>query len=147
MRAAATCCAAVVLLAGCGSSATKHAGAHASGSGFRVTLNLKSGTAATAADCGAPHHFTRYRSDSRIEFAGTVRPIPTGRWKVKLKIKRCSAGSTAFETKVDATRDKHSGAFSGTLPKLAPGAYFARASLYVDGSKRARSDKRHFSLR
>lgn len=112
-----------------------------------MTLNLKGGTAAPRGSaCGAPHHFTRYASGSRIEFAGTVRPVPAGRWKVKLKIKQCRGGRARVVAKLQATRDKHTGSFSGRLPKLAPGAYFARASLYVNGPKRARSDKRHFTL-
>lgn len=145
MRPAVGICALALLLAGCGAGATPHAASPSSK--VQVMLNLKGGAPVALADCGPQHHFTRYAARARIEFAGTVKPVPPGHWKVKLKIKRCRAGGSADVAKVAATRDKRSGAFNGTLPNLPGGSYFARASLYVDGRKTARSDKQHFSLR
>lgn len=112
----------------------------------RVSLNLKGGEASVRTACGAQHHYTRYAAGSHIEFAGSVAPVPAGRWKVKVKLKECRGGAFVAVGKVEPVRDKHSGAFRGTLPRLGAGAYFARASLYEAGRETARSDKRHFAI-
>lgn len=149
MTRAALIVAGALLVAGCGGSSSKPAGAGAtsSQSGPRVSLNLKGGTGARQSACGAEHHYTQYAAHASVEFAGTVTPVPAGRWKVKLKVKRCRGDAFATVAKVDAERDKHSGSYRGVLPSLPAGSYFARASVYVNGTQTARSDKQHFSLR
>jgi len=80
-----------------------------------------------------------------VGFSGTVQPIPSGTWKVKLSIKVCSGGGFSDFTKIDVQRDKHRGTFSGSFPAPAAGRYSVRAELYVNGSVSAKSDKRHFA--
>ena len=135
-----------VAAAGCGGSDASRTATRAAG-GERVVLNLKAGHPQTITACGAAHHYTAFASGARIEFAGTVTPVPQQRWKVKVKVKVCRSGAFVDLEKVDATRDKHSGAFAGTLPSLARGNYFARAGLYIGGRQAARGDKAHFAVR
>jgi hypothetical protein len=140
VRAVAAVAAGALLLAGCGGT-TKHVAPH----GPAVALNLKGGTPVRIAACGAGHHYTRYPRGASVEFAGTVTPVPRGRWKVKVKIKSCRSGAFETVTKIRAARDKKTGGFSGRLPRLPAGAYYARAQLYVNGTQLAQSDKRHFT--
>lgn len=134
----------VVTLAGCGGGdAPKPAPKPRA---TRVTLDLKGGTNEAAAACGTTHHFAVLSAAKPVRFGGDVKPVPSGRWKVKLKVKVCRAGSFQDLTKVEASRDKSTGHYSGSFT-VGPGRYFARASLYVNGKRVARSDKRHFSAR
>jgi len=82
-----------------------------------------------------------------VSFNGTVRPVPSGRWKVKVKLKVCRGTAFQVLSSVTAVKDKHRGTFTGKFTALAPGHYFARASLYVAGRRTARSDKRHVATR
>jgi len=134
------------LLGGCGGGAAKTTGT-TTPAGPVVVLNLKGGGNVQASACGSTHHYATYRAGTSVEFDGTVRPVPSGRWKVKVKVKVCRG--TAFQelSGVTAIEDKHRGSFSGTLPALAPGHYFARASLYLAGRRTSRSDKRHVATR
>jgi hypothetical protein len=80
-----------------------------------------------------------------IVFSGTVTPVPSARWKVKIKVKVCRGGGFVDFTKLDVAVDKHHGRFSGTLAAFPAGAYDARAELYIGGVQSVRSAKRHFS--
>jgi hypothetical protein len=146
MRRAVVAGLAVALLSGCGASG-KSASLAKHVSGPKVTLNVKAGRGENLAACGSSHHYTVYSSGSPIEFAGAVSPVPAGRWKVKVKLKICRGSAFQDVQKVDAARDKHTGAFRGALPGLPRGAYFARAALYENGQSVARSDKGHFAIR
>jgi hypothetical protein len=146
MRGALVAGLAVALLSGCGGAGNpSSSGTHASGP--KVTLDLKGGRSDQVKACGSSNHYTVYSSGSPIEFAGAVSPVPAGRWKVKVKLKSCRGSAFQDVQKVEATRDKHTGAFRGTLPGLPRGTYFARAALYENGQAVARSDKRHFAIR
>lgn len=112
-----------------------------------VTLVLHGGGNAAIPACGAEHHYRTYARGTPVVFSGTVRPVPSGTWKVKLKIKVCSGGSFGDFVKIDATRDKHHGTFTGSFPAPATGLYEARAELYLGDSDVAKSDKRHFASR
>jgi hypothetical protein len=146
MRGALLATVAVALLSGCGGAGNSASSAKPA-SGPKVTLDLKGGRSDQVNACGSSHHYTVYASGSPIEFAGAVSPVPAGRWKVKLKLKSCGGSAFQDEQKVEATRDKHTGAFRGTLPALPRGTYFARAALYENGQSVARSDKGHFAIR
>jgi hypothetical protein len=108
-----------------------------------ITFAIKGGGDASVDACGAIHHYRTYAVGSQVRFAGTVRPIPSGRWKVKLKIKVCAGGSFAPFAKFDALRDKHRGTFSGSFAAPPAGAYSVRAVLYINGSSSGDSLKRH----
>lgn len=139
----------LVLAAGCGggSGGAPRGGGGGGKPALRVTLDLKGGRSQDLKACGVVHHYAVFTSRAGQEFAGAVAPTPTGRWKVKLKLKACRHGAFTTIAKLPATRDKHTGAFRGVLPRLPQGAYFARASVYVNGVRRAESDKRHFAIR
>ncbi|MHB8658649.1 MAG: hypothetical protein ACYC91_11965 [Solirubrobacteraceae bacterium] len=112
-----------------------------------VLLLLHGGGNATISACGATHHYRTYAAGSPVSYSGSVQPVPAGRWKVKLHIKVCQGGSFADFAKVEAVRDKRTGTFTGTLNAPAAGEYSVRAVLYVDGTARAESPKRHLVTR
>jgi hypothetical protein len=112
-----------------------------------ISLVLHGGGNATVSACGASHHYRTYSAGTSIRLTGIVRPIPAGRWKVKLKVKVCRAGSFSDVAKVVATRDKHHGTFKASFTAQPAGLYAVRAGLYVNGSLTARSNKRHFQTR
>lgn len=145
-------------LAGCGSAApagTRPATASQAGSASTaptartpaVTLLLHRGANVNIGACGAEHHYRAYAVGVTVRYSGAVSPIPSGRWKVKLKIKVCTGGTFTDVGKIEALRDKHTGSFSGSFLAPAAGAYEARALLYVNGSESSKSRKRHFVTR
>jgi hypothetical protein len=95
--------------------------------------------------CGEQRHYRTYATRSTIKFSGAVRPIPSGTWKVKLKIKVCRGGSFVEYLKFDASRDRHHGTFSGTFRAPAPGDYEVRGEFYLADVKTARSANVHFA--
>jgi hypothetical protein len=124
-------------------TATSPAPATTSPSGS-VTVDLHGGGDATVTACGETHHDKTYAAGTAIAFSGTVSPIPQARWKVKLQIKICAGGTYIDVMKLDATRNKHTGGFSGTFTALPRGLYYARVELYVNDSEVSDSDKVHF---
>lgn len=112
-----------------------------------VTLVLHGGSNATSSACGAQHHYRVYAAGTTIAFSGSVTPIPTGHWKVKLKLKVCRGAAFVELTKLDSTRNRHTGAFTGSFPAPPAGSYEARAELYVDSVQETKGDKRHFAIR
>lgn len=150
----------LIALAGCGSThgSTSSAGrssrarprvtrspSHAGAPG--VTLLLHGGRSVSLRACGGEHHYRAYAAGATVRYSGTVSPIPTGRWKVKLKIKVCTGGTFTDAGKIEAMRDEHTGAFTGSFQAPGAGAYEARALLYLNGSENAKSRKRHFLTR
>jgi hypothetical protein len=109
-----------------------------------LTVDLHGGGDAMVSACGETHHYRTYAAGTTIAYTGTVSPIPQARWKVKLQIKICAGGTYIDVMKLDATRNKHTGAFSGTFTALPGGLYYARAELYVNDSEISDSDKVHF---
>ncbi|HEX8977345.1 MAG TPA: hypothetical protein VF781_12590 [Solirubrobacteraceae bacterium] len=141
-------------LAGCGGDAPggphSTAATRAASPGARVpavTLLLHGGRNATLGACGAEHHFRAYSAGTIVRYTGVVSPIPSGRWKVKLKIKVCTKGRFTEVGKIEALRNKHTGAYGGRFQAPAAGTYEARALLYVNGAESAKSRKRHFLTR
>jgi hypothetical protein len=97
--------------------------------------------------CGAPRHYRTYGARETIGFSGTISPIPSAIWKVKVKVEICTGAVFADFVKIDATLDKHHGTFSGSFPAPAAGFYRARAELYVNDSITAESTDEHFKVR
>lgn len=98
--------------------------------------------------CGAVHHYRVYPSGTPISYSGSVQSPPAARWKVKLRVKLCRAGTFSDFARFDAQRrNRRTGTFSGTFTAPAAGAYSIRAVLYINGSATAQSAKRHFSTR
>ncbi len=127
--------AALALLAGCGSSSSSKSssGGSTSSSGNGVTLTVsgaKGNLNATA--CGKQEAFYDYAAPAQVSYSGTVSPAPSGRWKVKVKLKRCVGGSftDADSQKIVGQND---GRFSGVFPIPAKGSYSLRARLEGHG--------------
>lgn len=112
-----------------------------------VVLIVHGGGTAEMSACGSRHHYRTYASGATVVYSGTVHPIPSGIWKVKLKIKVCSGGAFQYFTKLVAVRDKHFGTFRGTFPAPAAGIYELRATFYVHDAPVAKSNKRHILTR
>jgi len=159
-RRAAGALAAVIALAGCGSSApagtrpttvappsSAATPAQTASTSTTVTLRLHGGSSLSMTACGAEHHYWAYAVGAIVRYTGVVSPIPSGRWKVKLKIKVCTGATFREVGKIEALRDKHTGAYMGSFQAPAAGVYEARATLYLNGSENAKSRKRHFVTR
>lgn len=112
----------------------------------QLTLRLRGAAKASVSACGATHRTARYRRGQRILAAGSVAPVPVGRFSVHIKLKLCRGGVYVPAGEVRAVVRKHGGSFTATLPRLAPGDYFVRASLLVGSQRTARSEKRHFEI-
>jgi hypothetical protein len=111
-----------------------------------ITFKLKAGASQSLVGCGGTHNYRLYAVGSTVRFAGTVSPIPRGRWKIKVKLKRCQAGAFTRLTEIVATKNKRAGTFQGQFPAPPAGLYSARASLSVDGKTVGKSRKRHFKI-
>jgi len=126
----------LTLLAGCGSSSsssTKSSSASSSSSGAGVTLSISGAKGnLNAAACGKQEAFYDYAAPAQVSYSGTVSPVPSGRWKIKIKLKHCVSGafSDADSQKIVGQND---GDFSGVFPVPAKGAYSLRARLEGHG--------------
>jgi hypothetical protein len=113
----------------------------------QVSLRLKSrgGNAAELA-CGSNHHYAVFRPGATIKLSGDVQGATiTHAWSVKVKFKACTSGQ--FRTAGDTpTRLRHDGSYKGSFTAPVPGFYFARATLKLNGSDVARSDKKYFRI-
>lgn len=117
------------------------------GSGTLVGLNLKGGVGeAQVTACGVPHHYTQYRSGQRIHFGGTVTAPPSGKWKVKVKLKTCLGGRFEGSGSVSA-KVRSDNTFKGSFGGPVPGYYFARASVETPTRRVTRSGKEFFEVR
>ncbi len=119
----------------------------APGGAVSIAFTLRGGGNTSTRACGATHHYRTYASGAPVSFVGTVHPVPTGRWKVKLKIKVCDGASFRSFAKVDAQRRGSQGAFSGGFPAPPTGRYSIRAELYLNGAVVGKSEKRHLATR
>jgi hypothetical protein len=136
LLATAATAAAAALLAACGgssSSSQSSSSGASSSSASGVTLSIsgaKGNLNATA--CGKQEAFYDYTSPAQVSYSGTVSPVPSGRWKVKIKLKRCvgNAFTDADSQKIVGQND---GRFSGVFPVPAKGAYSVRARLEGHG--------------
>ena len=114
--------------------------------GVQVSLKLVGGSSAGAvAACGVTHHYRVYPTGSTaIRFRGAI--SAHGNWKVKLKLKACTAG--AFRPSGEAGTTVHVGdIYKGNLVAPIAGFYFARAEVLRSGTLVARSTKRYFEIR
>jgi hypothetical protein len=113
----------VALAAGCGSSAQRH-----------VTLSLLGSTSnRNAVACGTQQAFARYPAPAQVNFTGAVAPAPSGRFKVKLKLKRCN-GRQYVDADSQKLVGESDGRFDGAFTVMQAGAYSLRATLEGDGS-------------
>jgi hypothetical protein len=123
------------LVAGCGGGGS---------SAKKVTLDLTGTTGnENFVACGKQEAFFTYRGPAQVRFTGTVTPAPSGRWKVKVKIKQCT-GATFVDVTSQKLVGQSSGRFDGTIPVAEKGYYYARAQLQSD--TKARSANQYFRV-
>lgn len=139
------------MLAGCGGGSaagprTGSAPAGGAGAATRVTLRLKAAEKTPAAACGSTHRTASYKAGASIRFGGTVVPVPSGPYKVRVKVKVCRGRAFTPVAEVKAVLHRRQGTFTGVLPRLPAGSYAARALLRVGTARVARSEKRHFVI-
>ena len=112
-----------LVIVGCGSSSPKRT----------VTLSLVSGSSnLNAVACGKQEAFEQYTAPAQVRYTGTVSPAPSGRWKVKVKLKLCR-GSSFVDADSRKIVGQPGGRFDGVMPVSERGAYSLRASLEGDG--------------
>jgi hypothetical protein len=121
----------LVVLVGCGGGSSDR----------KVTLQLGgSGQNLNQTACGKQQPFEQYPSaPARVPYAGTVTPAPSGRWKVKVKLKRCSGNTFQDVSGEQKIVGQPGGKFSGTFPVPETGFYSLRAR--YQGDNRPQSDK------
>lgn len=125
------------VLAGCGGSSSSSSqssssgGASTSASGVTLSVSGASGNL-NATQCGKQEAFYQYKAPAQVSYSGTVSPVPSGRWKIKIKLKRCVGNgfTDADSQKIVGQNDGH---FSGVFPIPAKGAYSLRARLEGHG--------------
>ena len=132
-------------LVGCGSGGGAQA-VPATPASHVVTLQLRgeSGHEELLA-CSLVHRYATFSARGRIAYAGSVRPAPAGRWKVKVKIKRCVDGRFQ-DSGADRIFGTPDGNYSGYLRPPGVGVYFARVR-YRAASGDILSDKSYFEVR
>jgi len=105
-------------VAGCG-------GSHAAPT---VKVKVTSAPRAAASACGKLKDYWQYASGQQIGVAGKVRPVPSGSWHAKVKLKRCLGTAYRSFSKQRATLGVH-GTFGVTLGPLPSGYYELRAEV------------------
>ncbi len=78
--------------------------------------------------CGKQEAFEDYSSPAQVRYTGQVSPAPSGRWKVKVKLKLCN-GSSFVEISSQKIVGQPSGRYDGLFPVSKPGFYSVRAEL------------------
>jgi hypothetical protein len=129
---------AVVAIAGCGGGGGTNRSITMQISGSAQNLNQTA--------CGKQEPFAIYPSaPARVPYSGTVSPAPSGRWKVKVKLKRCTPGGdfqdVAGEQKIIG---QPGGKFSGEFPVPEKGLYSMRAKF--QGDNQPQSDKLYLKV-
>ncbi len=81
-----------------------------------------------ATACGKQEPFENYSAPAQVRYTGMVTPAPSGRWKVKLKLKLCN-GKNFVDTASQKIVGQPSGRFDGVLPVAKGGYYSLRAEL------------------
>jgi hypothetical protein len=111
----------------------------------QVSLKLVGGTSAAVTACGVTHHYRVYPAGpTAIKFRGSI--SARDHWKVKLKLKACTAGAFRASGETGATLQT-ADTYEGSLTPPIAGFYFARAVVLRNGSLVARSTKRYFEIR
>src|SRR5947209_9840781 len=101
------------LLVGCGSSSSSSSSGASSGQGVTMTVGGGTGNL-NAVECGKQEAFEHYDFPAQVTYRGTVSPAPSGRWKVKLKLKRCK-GSSFVDADSQKIVGQTNGQFSGVF--------------------------------
>jgi hypothetical protein len=148
---------AVILVAafavGCGSSSKQQTSSSAAGASFTVgaaeshlvTLSLVGGAGnVNTVACGKQEPFEDYSTPAQVRYTGNVTPAPSGRFKVKVKLKRCN-GTSFVDTRSQKVVGQPGGRFDGVVDITTPGAYSLRAGL--EPADTPQSQKLYFQVR
>jgi len=127
--ALATPIAVAVAVAGCG------------GEDKKVSMTLSGGTGnENRTECAKQAPFEIFRdAPADVRYSGRVQPAPDGRFKIKVKLKRCR-GNEYVDTAEQKIVGLPGGRFQGRFPIAEGGAYFLRAQLQ-GGDTKPRSEK------
>ena len=122
------------LLSACGSS-SKHsvsvttATGSSAPAGSGITLQLLGGAQnLNATACGKQEPFEHYPAPAQVKYTGQVSPAPSGRWKVKIKLKLCN-GKSFVDIASQKIVGQPSGRYDGVFAVSKPGYYSVRAEL------------------
>jgi hypothetical protein len=131
------------LLGGCGGSSSSSSSSKSSSSPSSskpgLTLSINGGTGnLNGVECGKQEAFEHFDFPAQVSYSGSVSPAPSGRWKVKLKLKRCN-GSSFADTNSQKIVGQPNGQFDGVFVIPARGAYSLRATL--EGAGKPQSPK------
>jgi hypothetical protein len=133
-----TLCAAA-LVAGCGG------GGDDGGGSASIAVALSGGQGnRNATACGKQEAFEQYTTRGEVVYAGRVDPAPDGRWKVKVKIKKCN-GSEFVESSSQKIVGQPDGRYEGAFRDIGKGDYFLRAR-YQDGDQ-PETEKFYFQVK
>jgi len=126
----------VVALAGCGGGTDRKVTLQLAGSNRNLNMTA----------CGKQEPFQIYPSaPARVPYSGTVSPAPDGRWKVKVKLKRCTPrGDFQDVSGEQKIVGQPGGRFSGEIPVPEAGSYSIRARF--QGDDRPQSDKLYLKV-
>jgi hypothetical protein len=110
-----------------------------------VSLSLLGGSGnLNATACGKQEAFEDYSAPAQVRYTGQVSPAPSGRWKVKVKLKVCK-GSSFVGTSSQKIVGQASGRFDGIFPVTNTGYYSLRATLESGG--RPESEKQYLQIK
>jgi hypothetical protein len=126
-----------VVLAGCGGGGTDR----------KITLSITGNPRnLNMTACNKQEPFSLYpKAPARVPYAGTVSPAPDGRWKVKVKLKRCeSNGNFQDVSGEQKIVGQPGGKFAGEMPVPENGSYSIRARFQSDN--RPQSDKLYLKV-
>ncbi|HEX3316860.1 MAG TPA: hypothetical protein VHR88_02510 [Solirubrobacteraceae bacterium] len=128
--------AAAVLVAGCGGGTNRKITLQLSGSDQNLNMTA----------CNKQESFQVYsRAPATVPYSGAVSPAPSGRWKVKVKLKRCAPGGNfqdvSGEQKIVG---QPGGKYSGQIQVPETGAYSVRAKFQSDN--KPQSDKLYLKV-
>lgn len=143
LLATAVCCTGAAMLSGCGEDGAP-AGNVRTDVEVGLELRGESGEKQMLA-CSSVHHYAQFRAGRMIKYDGSVRPIPEGGWKVKVKIKRCVDGRFQ-DSGAERVPGVSGGKFAGVIQPPGKGVFFARAR-YRDADGDVVSRKQFFQVR
>ena len=136
MRVAALTLCAAALAAGCGGDDGGSASIQVALSGGQGNRNAEA--------CGKQEAFEQYTTADEVVYAGRVDPAPDGRWKVKVKIKKCN-GSEFVESSSQKIVGQPDGRYEGAFRDIGKGDYFLRAR--YQGGKQPETEKYYFQVK
>jgi hypothetical protein len=129
---------------GCGDAQPAARAQHPDGITVGLELRGESGERRMVA-CSSIHNYAQFKAGQQIKYDGRVRPVPDGRWKVKVKIKRCVDGRFQ-DSGADRVPGVSGGRYEGRIQPPGKGVFFAR-SRFRNSRGDVVSDKAFFEVR